>query len=71
MPKGVPVATVAIDNSTNAALLAIRMLGSFRPDLLQKMIDYQENMRIEVDNKTSYLQKVGYEQYLIEKNNKH
>jgi len=27
MPRGVPVATVAINNSTNAALLAIRMLG--------------------------------------------
>ncbi len=27
MPKGVPVATVAIDNSENAALLAIRMLA--------------------------------------------
>lgn len=27
MPKGVPVATVAIDNSENAALLAVRMLG--------------------------------------------
>lgn len=27
MPKGIPVATVAIGNSTNAALLAIRMLA--------------------------------------------
>lgn len=27
MPKGIPVATVAIDNSYNAALLAIRMLS--------------------------------------------
>ncbi|MFT6048203.1 MAG: phosphoribosylaminoimidazole carboxylase PurE protein [Arenicella sp.] len=27
MPKGIPVATVAINNSTNAALLAIRMLA--------------------------------------------
>lgn len=27
MPKGVPVATVAIDNSTNAALLAVQILA--------------------------------------------
>jgi 5-(carboxyamino)imidazole ribonucleotide mutase len=27
MPTGVPVATVAIDNARNAALLAVRMLG--------------------------------------------
>jgi 5-(carboxyamino)imidazole ribonucleotide mutase len=28
MPKGVPVATVAIDNSSNAALLAVRILST-------------------------------------------
>src|SRR5438045_4326639 len=27
MPKGIPVATVAIDNSTNAALLVVQMLA--------------------------------------------
>ena len=29
MPRGIPVATVAINNSTNAALLAIRILGAY------------------------------------------
>jgi phosphoribosylcarboxyaminoimidazole (NCAIR) mutase len=28
MPRGVPVATVAINNGVNAALLAARILGS-------------------------------------------
>lgn len=28
MPKGIPVATVAIDNATDAALLACRILGA-------------------------------------------
>ena len=27
MPRGVPVATVAINNATNAGLLAVRILG--------------------------------------------
>lgn len=27
MPRGVPVATVAVNNATNAGLLAVRMLG--------------------------------------------
>ena len=35
MPRGVPVATVAINNATNAGLLAVRMLGlvilTYRP----------------------------------------
>ena len=33
MPGGVPVATVAIGNATNAGLLAVRMLGATRPEL--------------------------------------
>ncbi|RVW22593.1 Phosphoribosylaminoimidazole carboxylase, chloroplastic [Vitis vinifera] len=33
MPRGVPVATVAINNATNAGLLAVRMLGVSDPDL--------------------------------------
>lgn len=41
MPKGVPVATVAIGNAANAGLLAIRILASSNAELLQKMLDYQ------------------------------
>ena len=33
MPRGVPVATVAINNATNVGLLAVRMLGVGDPDL--------------------------------------
>lgn len=33
MPKGIPVATVAIGNAANAALLAVRMLASADADL--------------------------------------
>lgn len=44
MPKGIPVATVAINNSTNAALLALSMLGSFDQELRIKMSDYKKNM---------------------------
>ena len=37
MPRGVPVATMAVDNSTNAALLAIRILALLDSKLAQKM----------------------------------
>ena len=40
MPKGVPVATVAVDNSHNAALLAIRILATSKPALSKKMTTY-------------------------------
>ena len=37
MPAGVPVATMAIGNSTNAALLAARILALDDPDLAQRL----------------------------------
>mgnify|MGYP001166600012 FL=1 len=37
MPRGIPVATVAIDNAANAGLLAIRMLGIGDPNLVTGM----------------------------------
>lgn len=37
MPKGVPVATVAIDNATNAALLALRILATSKKPIFDKL----------------------------------
>ncbi len=41
MPKGVPVATVAINGAENAALLAISILGISNPEIATKYIDYR------------------------------
>ena len=38
MPRGVPVATVAINNATNAGLLAVRMMGIHDADLLARLV---------------------------------
>ena len=50
MPKGVPVATVAIGASgaTNAALLAIAILSVSRPDLRGKLQAYRDQMADDV-----------------------
>ena len=48
MPKGVPVATVAIDGSENAALLAVQMMGMKEPDLRRKIREYKEQMERDV-----------------------
>ena len=45
MPAGVPVATVSIGNARNAGLLAARILATGDPGLLQKMIDFQADLR--------------------------
>ncbi|MEM0016521.1 MAG: 5-(carboxyamino)imidazole ribonucleotide mutase [Saccharolobus sp.] len=50
MPYGVPVATVAIGNAKNAALLAIRVLGIKYKDLQNKLDKFMEEMRNEVLN---------------------
>ncbi len=55
MPKGIPVATVAIDNSTNAALLALRMLSIADSNIEKKLRDYREKMQIESRKKTANL----------------
>ncbi len=44
MPKGVPVATVAIDGSQNAALLVIQMLAITDQSLAGKLADYRAEM---------------------------
>jgi 5-(carboxyamino)imidazole ribonucleotide mutase len=44
MPKGVPVATVAVNGSRNAGLLAVRILGLGDPDLADRMVAFQEEI---------------------------
>jgi 5-(carboxyamino)imidazole ribonucleotide mutase len=48
MPKGVPVATVAIDGAENAALLAIQILSLKYEELRGDMKTYKENMEREI-----------------------
>ncbi|KAK0746227.1 hypothetical protein B0T18DRAFT_429227 [Schizothecium vesticola] len=64
MPRGVPTATVGINNSTNAALLAIRILGSFTPRYQEKMRKYQREMEEAVLEKAGKLRKGGDVAYL-------
>ena len=64
MPSGIPVATVAIDGSTNAALLAAEMLAISDEELHQKLKDYREKMKKGVMAKAEKLEKLGADAYL-------
>jgi 5-(carboxyamino)imidazole ribonucleotide mutase len=44
MPKGIPVATVAIDGSMNAALLVVEMLAITDTDLAKKLTEHRAEM---------------------------
>jgi 5-(carboxyamino)imidazole ribonucleotide mutase len=48
MPYGVPVATVAIGNAKNAALLALRILSIKYNDIAEKLKNFAEKMKNEV-----------------------
>jgi 5-(carboxyamino)imidazole ribonucleotide mutase len=44
MPKGIPVATVAVDGAMNAALLAVQMLAIDDEDLAAQLAKHREEM---------------------------
>jgi len=67
MPRGVPVATVAIDGAFNAGILAVQILGLKDGQLGEKMAAYKEELSRQVQEKDARLQEVGYKQYLEEK----
>lgn len=50
MPGGIPVATVAIDQAKNAALLAVEIIGSSNNEVAAKLDNYRIEMRDKVLN---------------------
>jgi phosphoribosylaminoimidazole carboxylase len=64
MPRGIPVATVAIGNAQNAGLLAVRILASNRPDLQARMRQYQLELKDMVEETSATLLELGSDEYL-------
>ena len=56
MPKGIPVATVAIDGSDNAAILAVQMLALSDDELAEKLAQDKINMKNGVAKKDEDIQ---------------
>ncbi|VDC04033.1 unnamed protein product [Peniophora sp. CBMAI 1063] len=67
MPRGIPVATVAINNGTNAGLLAARILSAGIPSLIEKMDAYLRGLEGEVLTKVDKLEEVGWEKYEVKR----
>lgn len=57
MPSGIPVATVAINGATNAALLAIQMLAIENSDLAKALDEKRENDKKAVLLKNAEIEK--------------
>ncbi|KAG7448010.1 phosphoribosylaminoimidazole carboxylase [Guyanagaster necrorhizus] len=63
MPRGIPVATVAINNGMNAGLLAVRILSAGQPRLIHEMDAYLNGLEKEVLGKVERLENIGWEAY--------
>ena len=72
MPPGVPVATVAINGAKNAGLLAAQILSTGDGDAAQgieeRLAEYRKIMKDGVVKKNERLQKIGFKEYIKEKN---
>lgn len=58
MPGGVPVATVALNGSKNAGILAAQILGSANDTIAQNLEQYKASMQASVFNSVDELKKV-------------
>ena len=60
MPPGIPVATVAVNGALNSAILAIQMMATGDELLMQKLIEYKENLKQKIVKANQDLSKVKY-----------
>ena len=55
MPSGIPVATVGIDMSKNAGILAVQILATSNSSLEEKLVEYKKKLADEVEEKVKKL----------------
>lgn len=64
MPPGIPVATVAINGSKNAGILAASIIGLQDERVDKAVVDYKNSLKEIVIEKAEKLEDIGYEKYL-------
>lgn len=63
MPRGVPVATVAVNGAYNAGLLAVQMLALADRGLQQELNLYRQELAAQVEEKDQRLRREGLGKY--------
>lgn len=61
MPPGIPVATVAVNGARNAGILAAQILAGADDELVQRVIDFKENLKQKIIKANEELAGVKYE----------
>lgn len=65
MPSGIPVATVALDNSRNAAILAAQILAQSNEDIYRKLVIFKEDLKSKVVKANEDLQKITFKYRVV------
>ena len=55
MPSGVPVATVALNGSKNAGILAMQILGSQDEEIQKKIVDFKTNLKEKITKSSNQI----------------
>lgn len=58
MPPGIPVATVGMDNSMNAAILATQILGVADPAIMEKVVEYKSSLEKKIEKANADLAEI-------------
>jgi 5-(carboxyamino)imidazole ribonucleotide mutase len=61
MPPGIPVATVGVNASLNAAILAVEMLSLADEQLADRLADYKKNLCKKIEKANEELKVLEYE----------
>ena len=61
MPPGIPVATVGVNASMNAAILAIEILSLSDPEVAARMKDYKAHLDQKIEKANKELSQIKYE----------
>ena len=60
MPPGIPVATVAVNGSLNAAILAVQMMATGDDEMMQKLVNYKAGLKQKIVQANKDLSEVKY-----------
>jgi 5-(carboxyamino)imidazole ribonucleotide mutase len=61
MPPGIPVATVGINGSLNAGILAVQFLAVGNPELRQKLAEYKAGLKKKIVKANEELRDIKFE----------
>ncbi|MGI6555057.1 MAG: 5-(carboxyamino)imidazole ribonucleotide mutase [Bacillota bacterium] len=66
MPRGIPVAAMAVNGARNAGIFAAQILALENGDIYERLIEFKQQLAEKVEEKNKQLQQLGVDGYLFE-----